>query len=178
MTKQETLFFLIVYAVTFFLPAGALSQDTLLTDKTRTAVKPTIQEIEAVMLGREHKPLKDFVANDAIFEEADSPLIDYLERTISREASSETKSFPAKSRLFWAPISESPLLPMFKRYRRLDPDRSILVFREIDRSNGRLKALGFDVQQIGGRWKVVLAFEGTGPEDQLSRNASLFGLGR
>lgn len=161
-------------AAIIFSPARTFAQDVASNDATRIAIQPTVTEIEAVMLGKKHRPLADFVATDAIFEEADSPLVGYLERVMARTTAVGKKAHPAQSQLYWTMLPESPLLPMFKRYPRLDPSQAVLVFRELDRRNGQLKAIGYVLQRFDGNWKVVFGFDGSGPENQLSKNAVPF----
>ncbi|QDV22207.1 hypothetical protein Q31a_04910 [Aureliella helgolandensis] len=176
MTVSPRLLVLAVFAnvAIVFAATGTQAQDIARDDATRAAIKPTIVEIEAVMLGKKHRPLAEFVATDAIFEEADSPLIPYLERIIANTSDEGERSFPEKSKLFWTMLPESTLLPIFKRYPKLDPTQAILVFRELDRRNGQLKAIGYVLQRFDREWKVVFGFDGNGPEDQLSKNAIPF----
>lgn len=174
MTRKFAILVTFSCATILFAPTRTFAQEAARNDATRIAIQPTITQIEAVMLGKKHKPLEEFVAADAIFEESESPLVDYLERVIARTTADGERTYPAQSQLFWTMLPESPLLPMFKRYRRLDPKQAVLVFRELDRSNGRLKAIGYVLQRFDGKWKVVFGFEGTGPEDQLSKNAVPF----
>lgn len=165
---------LLVHLVIFLPSISSLAADVARDNKTRDAVKPVIADIEAVLLGKKHRPLKDFVASDAIFEEVDSPLIAHLEGAVSRRPELGERSFPDQSKLYWTTLKESSLLSMFKRYPRLDPGESVLVFRDLGRHNGRMKASGYVLQRFKGEWMVVFAFDGSGPEAQLSKNAIPF----
>lgn len=56
-------------------------------------------------------------------------------------------------------------------YPKLDPKQTVLVYREIERKNKQLKAYGYVLCLINDKWKVVLHFHGSGPEDGLSKNS-------
>lgn len=150
------------------------AEDLERSTKLRSEIRPIVAEIEACMLGKPHEPFGKFVADDAIFEESDSSLMTYLKRLDERLATDGQREFPPQSKLYWTLVKDSSLARMFERYAKLNKDESVLVFRELSRRNGQLKAIGYVVQKNDNDWKVVFAFEGSGPEAQLSENAEPF----
>ncbi len=173
MTTNISYAWLAVVACVLHATTG-LAEEFVRSNELRTALAPVVAEIEATMLGKPHRPFDEFVADNAIFEEPDSSLMAYLRRVDERLAADGPRDFPPQSKLYWTLVKDSSLSGMFARYSKLNKNESVLVFRELSRRNGQLKAIGYVLQRIDNDWKVVFAFEGSGPEAQLSQNAEPF----
>ncbi|MEL6110491.1 MAG: hypothetical protein AAFU85_31165 [Planctomycetota bacterium] len=160
----------LLFAITVLSSTTLWSDDLELNDPLRRAISPVIHDVEAAVLRKPHRPFDTFLADDAVFEESDSPLRAHLERKTTKN-----KEFPATSSLHWLRLSDSTLAPLFQRgYPQMDPKQTIMVYREIERKKKQLKAYGYLLCLKDGKWKVVLHFDGSGPIDGLAKNSRPF----
>ncbi len=71
---------LLLIAPLWLVTSTAICEELALNDELRKEISPLVSDFHAIYAGEKHRDIDELIAEDALFEEADSPLREYLQR--------------------------------------------------------------------------------------------------